>query len=90
MTDTIDRLVRMLDEEREGRAAERERHVIANTALFEEQRQKARVAKDLKAAEDKIEEWIAYSGKLINMLRTRKVLEEKFPPAPEPLRDYPF
>jgi hypothetical protein len=91
MTDTIERLVRMLDEERkEVETAKRDR-LEANRQTMRENASRGRVERDLRCAEEKIDEWIAYAGRLANMLRQRKVLEEKIGRAPTPFaREIPF
>jgi predicted nucleic acid-binding Zn-ribbon protein len=91
MTDTIDRLVLMLVQERDKISTLKNDRRQAHLSTMAARADLRRTERDLQVAEDKIDEWISYSKNLVAMLLQRKVLSEKIPPAPEPfVREIPF
>jgi hypothetical protein len=84
MTDTIERLVRMLDLAREEVVEAKRDRLDANRRAMDASAYRQRAERDRRAAEEKIDEWVAYSARLAEMLRQRSVLEEKIGPAPTP------
>lgn len=97
MTDTIDRLVRILDEEREARRKAEQDRTSANYALMSEQgtvkvlRQELKNRdSDLDIAEAKIKEWISYAEKLLEILPAKKHQLASKRPARYYRSDIPF
>jgi predicted nucleic acid-binding Zn-ribbon protein len=91
MSNTVDTLVRILDEERQRaqRAEQDHQHIRSQFSL--ERVRTSNLRTDYDAALKKIDEWAAYGIKLHAMLKQRKVLDEKLPPAPAPLEtEIPF
>ncbi len=88
MTDTIDRLVRMLDDAREEiRELKRDR-AMAHKAQMDATARERRAIRDRDHAEAKIEEWVEHSSSWVPLIPVKRRKEIK-PPSPY-FREMPF
>lgn len=79
MADTIDRLVRMLDEERSHHI--RISRDLGSTQMRDRQ-EINRLESNLRAAEAKVEEWRGFAAALLDLIGPKRFKEVPKPPAP--------